>query len=250
MPRFAFTEPSMGSTTTCRAPPAPNVRSPELLGHEHEVLAERGETLDDRVLGRLVDRRRVVATLADAGGRARARRSSADARAPRGCRATHSRQTSSHGVTAAPGGRAGPRAAWDRSTCSSAASACPRERSAKTASTRGSRSRNATSAAPRSTAAVASSSARRVADAVEPVPVDELGVELSVPAADELDRSAPVRDGDRVLAALLVEPAKRLRERGARLALARLREVGPTARRPGESGRRGGRHPRWRRRAP
>ena len=38
---------------------------PELFGHEHEVLGERGETLDDCVLGRLIDRRRVVATLAD-----------------------------------------------------------------------------------------------------------------------------------------------------------------------------------------
>ena len=37
----------------------------ELLGDEHEVLAERGETRDDRVLRCLVDRRRVVAADAE-----------------------------------------------------------------------------------------------------------------------------------------------------------------------------------------
>ncbi len=63
MPRFAFTDPSIGSTTTVRRPPDPKARTPELLGDEDEVLTERGEPLHDRVLRRLVDRRRVVTAL-------------------------------------------------------------------------------------------------------------------------------------------------------------------------------------------
>ncbi len=65
IPRFAFTEPSIGSTTTRRSPPAPNTRITELLRDEHEVLVEGGEPRDDGVLGRLVDRGRLVATLAE-----------------------------------------------------------------------------------------------------------------------------------------------------------------------------------------
>ena len=59
MPRFALSEPSIGSTTTSVAPVAV---AADLLGHDRHVeVAEAGE---DRVLRRLVDRRRVVAAFA------------------------------------------------------------------------------------------------------------------------------------------------------------------------------------------
>ena len=64
MPRFAFTDPSIGSTTTLNAPSRSEPASSQLLRHEHEVLAERGKPLDDGVLGSLIDRGRVVSTLA------------------------------------------------------------------------------------------------------------------------------------------------------------------------------------------
>ena len=64
IPRFAFTEPSIGSTTTLLAPPAPNARSPSSSETSTKSSLERGEPLDDGVLGRLIDRCRVVAALA------------------------------------------------------------------------------------------------------------------------------------------------------------------------------------------
>ena len=86
IPRFAFTEPSIGSSDyPARAARAEDALA-ELLGDEHEILVQLREAGDDGVLGRLVDRRRIVSALADAGGPAPARSESATARAPRGCR--------------------------------------------------------------------------------------------------------------------------------------------------------------------
>ena len=64
MPRFALTEPSIGSTTTRTAPPAPNDRTPSSSETSMKSGSERLEPRDDGVLGRRVDRRRVVAALA------------------------------------------------------------------------------------------------------------------------------------------------------------------------------------------
>ena len=60
---MAFTEPSIGSTTTLVSASGAEHALPELFRYEHEVVAEGSEPLDDRVLRRLVDRRRVVASL-------------------------------------------------------------------------------------------------------------------------------------------------------------------------------------------
>ena len=120
MPRFAFTEPSIGSTTTRRGRPRRRALA-QLLGDEHEVLAERLEPRDDRRLGCRVDRRRVVAAFAGAQDRlALLRRRQvgeniADVR-------DAARQSSSQAVMAPAGGRAGPRGASGRSRSSSAAS--------------------------------------------------------------------------------------------------------------------------------
>ena len=66
MPRFALIEPSMGSSTTVTAPSARGRAVAELLAHEREVDARVVEQRDDRALRRVVDRRRVVATLSGA----------------------------------------------------------------------------------------------------------------------------------------------------------------------------------------
>ena len=66
MPRFAFTDPSIGSTTTVHGPPDPNRRVPSSSETSTKSSLEGREPLDDRVLGRLVDRSRVVTTLAPA----------------------------------------------------------------------------------------------------------------------------------------------------------------------------------------
>ena len=112
MPRFAFSEPSIGSTTTRTGRP-PERALAELLGDEREAARSSAlEPGDDGVLGGGVDRRRVVAALAapqhglalDPGraGRARTPRMSA----------THARQSSSQGHGSHAGGRAGRRASF------------------------------------------------------------------------------------------------------------------------------------------
>ena len=107
MPRLAFTEPSIGSTTTRSGPPAPNDALAELLRDEDEVAVERLEPRDDRVLGGRVDRRRVVAALARAAAPARARPASAareDGLDVRDARRGRTRASRSRLI---PGGRAG-----------------------------------------------------------------------------------------------------------------------------------------------
>ena len=64
MPRFAFSEPSIGSTTTVQRP---SPSSADLLADDAHVLA--AEALEDHALGRGVDRRRLVAALAGADDR-------------------------------------------------------------------------------------------------------------------------------------------------------------------------------------
>ena len=64
MPRLQLTEPSIGSTTTRSGPPAPKARSPSSSETSSRSSLERVESRHDRLLGRCVDRRRVVATLA------------------------------------------------------------------------------------------------------------------------------------------------------------------------------------------
>ena len=61
MPRFAFSEPSIGSTTTVQRPLAFDA---DLLADDAHVLA--AEALEDHALGGRVDRRRLVAALARA----------------------------------------------------------------------------------------------------------------------------------------------------------------------------------------
>ena len=63
IPRLALTEPSIGSTTTRRVATRAERALAELLGDEDEVLLERRETLDDGVLGGLVDRSGVVSAV-------------------------------------------------------------------------------------------------------------------------------------------------------------------------------------------
>ena len=60
MPRFALTDPSIGSTTTVRGPPAPKMRVPSSSETRTKSPLERPESVDDGVFGRLVDRSRVV----------------------------------------------------------------------------------------------------------------------------------------------------------------------------------------------
>ena len=64
MPRFAFSEPSIGSITTRQRPPPTSPISSETIR-----VAEAGEPRDDDALSRLVDRRRLVAALARADDR-------------------------------------------------------------------------------------------------------------------------------------------------------------------------------------
>ena len=61
---MAFTEPSIGSTTTRSRAAGAERALAELLRDEQEVGLERLEPRHDRVLGRRVDRGRVVAALA------------------------------------------------------------------------------------------------------------------------------------------------------------------------------------------
>ena len=109
---------------------------------------------DDRVLGRLVDRRRLVAAepLTDdrlaLGARRQLLEHAAHVARP------HARQSSSQSVTA--GRAAGRSSASGRRTCSSAASRRHGRAISHTSSMRVGRSRNAASASPRSTAATAS----------------------------------------------------------------------------------------------
>ena len=126
--------------------------------------------------------------------------------------ATHSRQTSSQAVTAVPGGRAGPRGLGiEVRALLRHAPAGPSGREDRLDAGLAEQERDVGGTRVDGSGRLVQ--ARRVADAVEPVPVDELGVELAVLATDELDSPAPVGNGDRVRAALLVEPAKRFRER-------------------------------------
>ena len=123
MPRLALTEPSIGSTTTAagrrrrtRARRAPRRRASDRA-------SRRLEARHDRLLGRRVDRGRVVATLAGAqhglalgacGQRGEGLVEVRDAR---------TRQNASQSITDRPGGRAARRRASGRSRSSSAASA-------------------------------------------------------------------------------------------------------------------------------
>ena len=103
-------------------PPASELARPELLGDEHEALPGRLEARDDRVLGRLVDRGRVVAALATTKDRlALARVGSRSSTALMS--ATQRRQVSSQAVMPRSGGRGARTAASGRSRCSSEASA-------------------------------------------------------------------------------------------------------------------------------
>ena len=63
MPRFALTEPSIGSTITRSGSARPEDALAELLRDEREVSSVRLEPGDDGVLGGGVDRGRVVAAL-------------------------------------------------------------------------------------------------------------------------------------------------------------------------------------------
>ena len=93
MPRFALSEPSIGSMTTRHAPAA---ELADLLGDDRRV--EPVEAREDHALGGGVDRRRVVAALALRRARARARRASAARRARRARPPTAPRQSASQSV--------------------------------------------------------------------------------------------------------------------------------------------------------
>ena len=60
MPRFALSEPSIGSTTTTVAP---SPRRADLLADDRDPV-DQPKPREDRVLGRLVDRGRLVAAFA------------------------------------------------------------------------------------------------------------------------------------------------------------------------------------------
>ena len=68
---------------------------------------------------------------------------------------------------------------------------------------------------------------RRVRDAVETVPVDELDVELALATAHGLDALASIRDHRRAFVGLFVETEYRLVEVAAGLALTQLLEIRP-----------------------
>ena len=193
MPRFAFTDPSIGSTTTVARPSRSEPAAPELLRDEHEVLVERGEPLDDRVLGRLVDRSRVVSALAPPqhGLALGARRQLLEHGADVGDAEPAGLEPRGHRSS---GWKTIPESGFGKKYVLFCGMRSPRRATANTSSTRGSRRRNATSAAPPSTGRHRLVEARRVRDAVEPVAVDELGVELALLAAHELDATPAIRD--------------------------------------------------------
>ena len=128
---------------------------PELLGDEHEVLVERGEPLDDGVLRRLVDRRRVVAPLTQTQHRLAhdARRQSLE-----GAAAIRDAQPAGlePGGHRSSGWKTRPDSGLGVKYVLFAGIRSPRRATAKASSTRGARTTNATSASPRSTAAIAS----------------------------------------------------------------------------------------------
>ena len=65
MPRFAFTDPSIGSTTTRIVPPPLTSRTPASSDTTREAeLLDRAQPVEDALLGARVDRRRLVAALA------------------------------------------------------------------------------------------------------------------------------------------------------------------------------------------
>ena len=188
MPRFAFTEPSIGSTTTRRPPPLPNVRTPSSSETSvRSARARRGVHHD--VLGGGVDRRRVVAALARAENRLAlgARGQGARAR-PRG-RATQARQNASQScavaVTARADGGGAPRGASGRSRSPSAASLARWRARSKTSAILGGRRRNAQSASPARPGGRASSRSGVYAMPAMAEAVDELDVELAGRAVDE-----------------------------------------------------------------
>ena len=183
MPRFAFSEPSIGSSTTRHGLPPPNDALAELLRDEREVLVERLEPVHDRGLGGRVDRRRVVAALARSRARARARRGSA-ARPARPDVADRARgRTSSHGFT--EGGRAGRRSASGRSRSSSAAA--PRRGARRRRRPRSGSAAAGTRRPPRRRATRRSASAGvgGVRDPLVTERVDELDVEHSRGTVDD-----------------------------------------------------------------
>ena len=177
MPRFAFSEPSIGSTTTtrragCRGGRPPRRRSSTSRSRRRARIASSAALstavvsspprpcADDRLA--LGPRRQL---LEDAPRRPRPRR---------GRRASQS-------VTA--GGRAGRSSASDRRTCSSAASPRRGRAISHTSSIRVGRRRNAASASPRSTAATASRAYGVYVTPSRREPVDDLGVERRRPRA-------------------------------------------------------------------
>ena len=103
----------------------------------------------------------------------------------------------------------------------------PRRARSKISSTRSPRRRNATSAAPRSTVGDSVVATRRVRDALEAVPVDEVDIELVLATAHELDALASIRDHGRPFVGLFAETEQRLVEVAAGLSLTQLLEIRP-----------------------
>ena len=198
---------------------------PELLRDEHEVVAEGSEPLDDRILRRLVDRRRVVASLSalQHGLPFDARRQPlehvADVRDAKAARL----EPRGHVVTG-----------WNRRpdrgfgievrALRRHALAAPRRREyvvdAGPAEDEGGIG-----------GAVVDSSddfvqAWRVPDAVEPVAVDELDVELARGAMKQADVSLPIPDHGRAVVWRVLEPHERVLEARGRLVVGSARDIG------------------------
>ena len=178
IPRFAFTEPSIGSTTTVSAPPAPKSRSPSSSETSVKSRPERLEAPHDGVLGRRVDRGRVVAALAGAEDRLAldARRQLGEHRVEVAHARAAERRASRSRVD---GMEEEPREQLREEVRCLLRHRPPRRARAKTSSTRSARRRKAQSASPRSTGATASSRSGVYAEPLVPEAVDELDVELA-----------------------------------------------------------------------
>ena len=199
----------------------------ELLRDEHEVLVESGESRDDGVLGRLVDRGRLVAALAEPQHRLALGPRRQSRRARRGCprrRAGRSRARASsiERVEEEPGERLGKEVRALRRHPLAAARDCEDVVDARLAE----EERHVCLAAvDRRDGLVAT---RRVRDAVEAVPVDELRRRARPRDRGRARRSrVDTRSRPERSYGSFVETEQRLVEVAAGLALAQLLEIRP-----------------------
>ena len=208
-----------------RAPPSPNVRSPsssETSTKSSPSAARRATTASSAAWSMAVvsspptPSRRTGSRSTRVGSRSKDDADVLDAEAA-------GLEPVRHGVT---GWKRRPESGFGKKYVLFGGMGSPRRATAKTSSTRGRRRMNAASAAPLSTSARASSSARRVADSVEAVAVDELDVELALAPWTMPTEPAPIPDRRRALVRLVLEPRERLLEaRGTRSSSAPLATI-------------------------